>query len=384
MHVLGGLTPAVFLRDWWQKKPLMVRGGFPGFTSPLSSEGLLALACRDSVSSRLIMEEGGRYPWELLVGPFEPEDFRSLPPRGWTILVGDVDRHVPAVAEILTPFRFLPNWRIDDVQVSYAPPGGNAGPHVDNYDVFLVQGQGQRRWQISHVPAPEDVALVENADMALLEEFAPDTEWVLSPGDLLYLPPRIPHLGVALGPCMTYSVGFRAPAAIDILHGLLDAAVAREDGAERFGDAGRAPSAEPGRLAQSDLDWVRRAVRRLVPSDAAVDRWFGAYITRPADELVRPEVPFQVAEVLRILESGCVLRRVSVGLLAHMGGGGCTRLYACGKEFVLEGALSEAARLLTGVRPLTLHVLKPYLSEPTFAAVLTELVNMGCIMPVER
>ncbi len=380
LRVLGGLTPATFLSNYWQKKPLLIRGAFPGFVSPIALQDLLALACQDDVFPRLILEDAGECPWELLTGPFEADELQGLPETGWTILVGDVDRHVAAVADVLAPFRFLPNWRIDDVQASFAPPGGNAGPHVDNYDVFLVQGYGRRRWQISHTPAPDDVAFVPEVDVAILEEFVPDAEWILSPGDLLYLPPRIPHWGVAVDPCMTFSVGFRAPTEQDILHGLLDAAAASVDGTARFGDPGRAPTDDPGRIDAADLAWVRKTARRFLAAGEDLDRWFGAYITQPADALALPQEPLSTADVQSLLESGHGLRRLSVGYFAHLEGTGCLHLFACGQQYAFEGELVDAVLLLTGTQPLTLDTLKPYLAVPAFACVLTELINSGCLV----
>jgi len=381
MTVLGGITPSAFLRDYWQKKPLLVRGAFPEWSVSLLPQDLLSLACREEVLSRLILEDIGEYPWELQIGPFEPRDFADLPDRGWTILVGDVDQHLPAVKEVLTPFRFLPNWRIDDVQVSYAPPGGNAGPHVDNYDVFLIQGYGQRRWQISHTPAPEDAAFEPDLDIALLQDFVPDTEWILSPGDLLYLPPRLPHWGVAVDHCMTYSVGFRAPTAQDILYGLMDAV--QSEGAVRFADAERAPSKYPGRIEASDLAWVRRAVAQFIATGEGIDRWFGTYITQSAETIEPPEDAFSASDLADRLTSGYVLRRRSVGYLAHIEGTDQIRLYACGREYTFESGLTDAVRLLTGTQPLTLYTLGPYLGAEVFVRALATLVNMGC-MVLER
>ncbi len=379
LSVLGGLSPEVFLRDYWQKKPLLVRGAFPGFESPLSPEELLALACRDGMYPRLILENAGEYPWELLAGPFEPEELHSLPDRGWTILVGDVNRCVPAAAALLDPFRFLPNWRIDDVQVSYAPPGGNAGPHVDNYDVFLVQGYGQRRWQISCTPAPGDAAFVPDADVAILATFVPDAEWILSPGDMLYLPPRLPHWGVAVNHCMTYSVGFRAPVVQDLLHGLLVAAGTHADSTTHFGDAGRKPAEHPGLIDADDLAWVRRKVWQFLANGDDIDRLFGRFITQPGEALERPAEDMSAPEVRRLLVSGGTLRRAAIGFLAHIEGSDRAHLYACGQEYVLGGRLVHAARLVTGTQPLTYQTLNPYLDTPAFADMLAELINMGCL-----
>ncbi len=383
LQVLGGMTPATFLADYWQKQPLLVRQALPGFTSPLTPEALLSLACAEGISSRLVLEHAGQYPWELCVGPFEEEELRSLPSKGWTLLVGGTERHVPAAARVLDHFRFLPNWRMDDLQISYAPPGGNAGPHVDSYDVFLIEGFGRRRWQISRTPAPEDVAWDEDADIAILKEFAPDDEWILDSGDLLYLPPRLPHLGVALDPCMTCSVGFRAPGPQDIVCGVLEETTERCHGAPLFGDSGRAPSAAPGRIEDTDLAWVRQTLRTWLLRGEELDRWFGTYITRSASGLVCPSPRMSSEAVQRYLKRGHGFRRVSPSILAYIEHPDRVLLYADGKEYVLPCHAAGACRLLTGTERLTYQALKPYLAMPVMLGIVTELVNRGCLSATE-
>jgi len=377
LSALGGLTPAAFLRDYWQQKPLAVRGAFPGLMPPMSPADLMALACRDDVFARLILEAAGSSPWELIPGPFERDELQDLPQEGWTLLVGGVERHVPAAAALLAPFRFLPNWRFDDVQASYAPPGGSAGPHFDHYDVFLVQGYGRRRWRISHAPAPEDTAFMPDADLAILADFAPDAEWVLEPGDLLYLPPRRPHWGVAVDHCMTYSVGFRAPTVQDVLAGLLDAATSNADAAHRYGDARRPPSAHPGRIDPADVDRVRAVVRRFLDMD--MERWFGAFITASGLDFAEPAVPLTAIEIGDLISSGAALSRVSVGSLVHVECRDCVCLYAGGQEYILGPDQLEVARLITGTKPLTHNTLKPYLRMAAVAQALADMVNSGCL-----
>ena len=204
MNVLGGMPVAKFLRDYWQKKPLLVRGAFPGFRDPISPDELAGLACEDGVESRIVREKG-KTPWEVTWGPHEESRFTKLPERGWTVLVQEVNRWVPEAALLLDCFAFIPNVRVDDVMVSYAVPGGNVGPHLDSYDVFLVQGQGKRRWKF-HTKPTKDVELVPDLDLRVLARFRPDVDEVLEPGDMLYLPPGFAHHGVAVTPCLTYSI----------------------------------------------------------------------------------------------------------------------------------------------------------------------------------
>jgi 50S ribosomal protein L16 3-hydroxylase len=208
VRLLGGLSPRTFLARHWQKRFLFVPGALAGFRDPLTPEQLFELACEPDVESRLVLVRGGRRPYERADGPLSRARMRRLPRRDWTLLVQGVDGRVPAVARLLRRFSFIPRWRIDDVMVSFAVPGGTVGPHVDNYDVFLIQGRGRRRWQVQRRPQR---GLRRGLDLQVLRRFEPDAERVLSAGDMLYVPPGVAHYGVALEDCLTYSVGFRAP-----------------------------------------------------------------------------------------------------------------------------------------------------------------------------
>ena len=378
----GRLSAEDFLRDNWQRRPLLVRGAMPGFVSPLTKEDLLELASDEEVTARLILETAGDFPWEMRFGPFLRDDFAALPPNGWTVLVQEADRHDYAVADLLAAFRFLPNWRIDDVQVSYAPPGGSAGPHVDNYDVFLLQGYGERRWRIDHTPAPPNAAFIPDLDVHLLQDFTPDAEWVLSPGDMLYLPPRIPHWGVAVGDCMTYSIGFRAPGRQDIVAGFLERAATLVDLDARFSDRGRRHALDPGLIDADGLGWVRGVLEALASQKGAIDRWFGAYVTEPRRGVypAAPEAPFAPGALLSALTSGARLRRSAVAHFAYIPEGDGARLFVGGEEYALEGALASAAPVITGTPPLGAATLAPHLGDPSFVALLTELVNAGYLV----
>ncbi|HEY6893489.1 MAG TPA: cupin domain-containing protein, partial [Rhodanobacteraceae bacterium] len=236
-----GMPPARFLRDYWQKKPLLIRGAFADLRAPLTPDDLAGLSCEPSALSRIVVHENKRDRWKLRTGPFDAGDFAKLPKRDWTLLVQDVDKWDADVAALLPHFAFLPRWRIDDIMVSYAVDGGSVGAHVDNYDVFLLQGLGQRRWMISTDPhAPK--ATRDDADIKLLRAFAPTHAWVLEAGDMLYLPPGVPHHGVAIGECMTYSVGMRAPSRAELLVDFAETFAAEWPEELRFGDPDLAPS----------------------------------------------------------------------------------------------------------------------------------------------
>ena len=236
----------------------------------------MPLACRDEVESRVVIRRAAR--WEVHHGPFEPRFFRRLPARGWTLLVQDVNHFVAQGRELLGRFDFIPYCRLDDLMVSYAPAGGGVGPHFDSYDVFLLQGLGHRLWRVSN---QRDLALVADAPLKLLADFRAQQEWMLGAGDMLYLPPAWAHDGVAADHCMTYSIGFRAPAwqelAVQFLSHLQDRVVLRG----LYADPALKPAMRPARLGR---DLLRATVERLESirwSQAEVARFLGAYLTEP-------------------------------------------------------------------------------------------------------
>lgn len=212
----GVMSVDHFLSEYWQKKPLFIKGALPDFKSPITPDELAGLAVEPDVESRVVLENGPEQ-WELRHGPFEDDTFHALPRERWTLLVQGVDTWVPEVAALVDHFRFIPNWRIDDVMISYAADKGGVGPHYDTYDVFLLQGLGRRRWEIGDM-CDDATPRLEHPSLRILREFTARDGWDCEPGDLLYLPPRLAHLGVALGnDCMTYSVGFRAPGVADMI-----------------------------------------------------------------------------------------------------------------------------------------------------------------------
>jgi len=280
--LFGGSQTARFLHRFWQKRPLLVRGAFPGFRGLLSREDLTSLAVRDDVESRLVVRNRGR--WTLMHGPFARRDLDRLPSRNWTLLVQGVNLHVAACDALLRRFAFIPQARLDDLMASYAAPGGGVGPHFDSYDVFLLQGEGRRRWRVAR---QRDLALVPGLPLKILARFRPRHECVLEPGDMLYLPPEVAHDGVALEPCTTYSIGFRAPSAQELATGWLDWLRDRVELRGRYRDPDLARESDPARIPR-DLQAYARRVLSGVKCDAPMARQFlGAYLTEP-----KPSVAF--------------------------------------------------------------------------------------------
>ena len=282
--LLGGLGAAAFLHEYWQQRPLVIRRATPDFTNPIDADELAGLACEPAVRSRIVLGHPDRRDWSVEYGPFDPERFAQLPETAWTLLVSEVEHYWPDGPDWLPRFDFIPRWRRDDLMISYAVRDGSVGPHIDAYDVFLFQAQGRRRWQIQE-PPPKSPICLPALPLAILRRFEPTSEWILEPGDMLYLPPGIPHLGMALDDdCMTWSIGFRAPAWREVVGAFLEERL-ESAGPERIGDAGREPSLHPHELAAGDLEALRCGLlERLRTQPAELDRFLAGFLSRPQQE----------------------------------------------------------------------------------------------------
>lgn len=291
LALLGGMTPQTFMKRHWQKKPLLIRGAVPQFTSVnlqtsafpplLDRAGLLNLAANEDVESRLIVRQTGPEKWRMKTGPFLRRSLPALKQPNWTLLVQGVDVHNDAVHDLMNQFRFVPDARLDDLMVSYATPGGGVGPHFDSYDVFLLQARGRREWRIGR---QKDLSLQEGVPLKILANFEPTQTFVLEPGDMLYLPPRYAHDGVALDECMTYSIGFRAPnrgeLARELLQRLADDAP-DEVGAALYQDARQAAVSSPGEIPREMCDFAQQALTQALRDPIILQRALGEYLTEP-------------------------------------------------------------------------------------------------------
>jgi len=283
LPLLGGLSAARFMRRHWQKRPLLVRQALAGVAPTLTRAELFALASRDDVESRLVRRDGGT--WSLRHGPLPRRALPALSRPGWTLLVQGLDLHVPAAHELLQRFRFVPDARLDDLMLSYASDGGGVGAHLDSYDVFLIQAHGRRRWRIGRA---DDPRWVEGVPLKILRRFEVEHEWLLEPGDMLYLPPRWAHDGVAVGECMTASVGFRAPAAAELareLLGRLADQIAQSDSSRLYADPAQAATDTPGAVPRALQDFASAALRAALDDRDAQARALGEWLTEPKAEV---------------------------------------------------------------------------------------------------
>lgn len=299
--LLGGLTPDDFLKTYWQKKPLLIRQAFPDFKDLLSPDELAGLAMEPDCKARLVFEKG-RKPWRVLHGPFEEQVLTGLPKTHWSLLVSRLNDYLDSGAALLELFNFIPRWRIDDLMVSFAPPHGTVGPHVDSYDVFLIQGMGRRSWQINTHP---DLTMIQGVDLKVLQNFKPRQEWILETGDMLYLPPGVAHYGRALEDCLTYSVGFRAPSHMGILSDLYNtpsswfsSKLTHSKGEEAlYADPDLKPCHEPGLVDAKAIQSLGQMITSQLQDPDFLERFLLRHLTKTSESPVfAPKVTPQTLE----------------------------------------------------------------------------------------
>jgi len=336
-----------FLRDQWQKKPLLIRGAWAEWSNPLGPDELAGLACEEGVESRLVQRAADG--WTLEHGAFPESRFGTLHEANWTLLVQAVDQFVPAVAALIEPFRFVPDWRIDDVMVSLAARGGGVGPHFDQYDVFLVQGLGRRRWRIGAV-CDANTPLLPHDSLRLLADFEALEEHVLEPGDMLYVPPGVAHDGIAESDdCMTYSVGFRAPSRSELIAHFGDHVIAALEDDDRYADPDLRRQANPGEIAPAALERLQAMITETLSDREAFARWFGAYVTTPKyPELDwAPDEAMTASELRRRLSAGEPLQRNAASRFSFVRqDDGALLLFADGQCHACRGEAAKLAEAL--------------------------------------
>jgi 50S ribosomal protein L16 3-hydroxylase len=306
---LANFDVDLFLRDYWQKRPLLIRNPWSEWRNPLEPDELAGLACTENVESRLITASADRLAMEA--GPLPESRFGELGKAPWTLLVQAVDHYVPDVAALIEPFRFVPNWRIDDVMVSYATDGGGVGPHFDQYDVFLVQGLGKRRWRVGP-HCDSTTPLLPHEDLGLIANFEATGDWILEAGDILYVPPGFAHDGVAVGhDCMTYSVGFRAPSRAELIEGWCDHLAEQLPDDDRYADVDLTRQDNPGEISAEAIGRLHAMAMEALSDRDEFARWFGTHNSVPKypEADWRPEEPIGEEAVQDLLSQNVPLIR---------------------------------------------------------------------------
>jgi len=351
LALLGNISPAQFLTEYWQKKPLLIKQAIPNFKGLLDANELAGLACEDEVQSRIVQFK--KLQWSVKNGPFDESDFAKLGKNNWTLLVQSVNHYLPKAADLLAQFNFIPHTRLDDLMVSYAPIGGGVGAHVDSYDVFLLQGSGKRNWKISN---QTDLSLVEGAPLRILKNFKADIEWVLEAGDMLYLPPQIAHWGVSESDdCMTYSIGFRAPKMQELQHEFLNYLQDHLTEEGLYSDPDLSDQQHPAEIGDAMVSKVSEMLQKMYWDKTHVADFLGQYLTEPKIDVVFvPNKKISSSEFVKRLAQKPLLLNLKSQLLFVQ-----QHFYLNGEKLMVSAELLDCMQTLANQRSCATPALQP-------------------------
>ena len=379
MWQLQGFDSAEFISRYWQKQPCVMRNAFTDFESPVSPEELAGLACEEDVHCRLVIENAGESPWQVRYGPFEEQDFLDLPETHYSLLVSECEKWLPELTELLDQFHFIPDWRIDDLMISYAPTDGSVGPHVDAYDVFLLQVMGSRRWQFCESRS-EQPELIPGLELAIMQQFTADQELVLNPGDMLYLPPGFAHHGIALDRCMTYSIGFRAPNAASVLESFALESERLGDNVERYTDADLELDRHHAEITDTEIERFKTLATELLQQPQSL--WRDAVGKMLSDSVVaspeNPDQPIYISD----LQSCIWLRHPETRMFYHRSDNSI-EVYYNGRVHELprdEEVLSHLQQLCKN-RVWSAELINACIEIESLKTLLLELASNGAILP---
>ncbi|MEH6583708.1 MAG: cupin domain-containing protein [Halioglobus sp.] len=361
-----------FLANHWQQKPLLIKNGVEGFKPPIDANELAGLALEDDVESRLVEFHSNN--WQLHHGPFSEQDFQR--PHPWTLLVQAVDLYIPEVAELLQLIDFIPQWRVDDIMISYAVDGGSVGPHYDNYDVFLLQGEGQRTWKLGQL-CDNRTPLLPNDDLRILNDFRSEAEYTLSAGDILYVPPGVAHWGIAKGECMTYSIGFRAPRINELLSRNVDAVLEQIDVDSFYRDPKLSALNQPGEIKPEAILAARQQLLATLEGQLT-NHWFGELVTEPKYELESPAHDHAVADLHAFVETSQLLALLPTSRIAWQQNGDELAVYANGECLIHSQAVLPTLIHLCEYRALDSAFLGAALARAECAILLEQLLECAC------
>jgi len=373
---LGDMSLETFLSEYWQKKPLLVRNALPNVKPPIAADELAGLACEEEVESRLIIHDAATDQWELTHGPFVDGTFSELPTTHWTLLVQAVDHWVPVAADFLAQFYFIPSWRVDDLMISYSGDKGGVGPHYDNYDVFLVQVSGRRQWEVGGL-YDESSPRRPDVPVKILTEWEPEHCWTLEPGDMLYVPPRVGHSGIAVGEdCMTCSVGFRAPSHRDILLDFSESVGEELSDEVRYADPDLVPQVNPGQITPEAVKNVQKILKHYVEDHDGLAQWFGCYMTSPKYQDEEPtQEEHHLADVRQHVAGGGSLIRNEGSRFAFQEHGKTLWLFVDGRQYNCSELMTDLVKILCAERKLE----NPLGQSDEHDSLILELLNQGSL-----
>ena len=373
-NILGNLSYQEFLDEYWQQKPLIIRQAFNGSPLDFTPEELAGISCDTDAPSRIVIEHG-KSAWESLFGPFDDETFANLPESHWTLLVNDLERFLPELREIIKQFRFIPDWRIDDLMLSYAVKQGSVGPHTDEYDVFLIQTSGKRHWQLD-TRSNYSKEILSNCSLSILKHFNKNTDWILEPGDMLYLPPHLPHYGIAQDDnCMTLSVGFRAPSQQELINDWIESISDNHEFKQRYSDKGRQYQRNSAEITQNDVEILSNMITEGIASQKNdLPLWIGKYLTETKGEMTNDY--FFSKDSLNDSEN---FIRESWLRLAYIEKNDALHFFAAGEHFEVANEAKEAVFYLCEHYTYTKSRITSYCKIHSFRSIFESLLEKGGI-----
>ena len=384
MWQLKDFDSETFIDRYWQKQPCVFRGALLNqadrFESPISPEELAGLACEEDVNCRLVIEKDAASPWQLSYGPFEEQDFLNLPETHYSLLVSECEKWFPELTDLLDLFRFIPDWRIDDLMISYASAEGSVGPHVDEYDVFLLQALGSRRWQFCETPARQP-QLIPNLELAILQEFEPDQDIVLDPGDMLYLPPGFAHHGIAVDRCLTYSIGFRAPTATSVLEAFALQTERDGSGLRRYADADLELDRHHAEITDTEIERLQSLATELMRQPGVV--WRDVVGKMLSDSPVAPPLDDDQPVYVSDLLSCAWLRHPETRMFYHQAEQNITLYYNGRSREIPRGPeILEHLQQLCDNREWSTEMIKACIKIEPMETLLIELASNQAILPI--
>lgn len=370
MYTLNIDTQA-FIKQHWQQKPRLMQQAFVDFEDPIAADELAGLACEEEISARVVVTKGE--DWDVIQGPFE--DYDQFGEDNWQLLVQAVNHWYPASQPLVEAFRFLPDWRFDDLMVSFATPGGGVGPHIDNYDVFIIQGEGERRWKVGD--KGQHKRRGNNPNSPLVEDFEPIIDVVLKKGDVLYIPPGYPHCGETVTLAMSYSIGFRAPSQQELLSELADSLIDTNQGHKRF--TSKDEPSSPGLISQAHQQGIMDLLVQLAQDPQAYQTMLGKLLSQNRFELdiCEGEEPLSSDDLIDAIEQGAIIQRIGGLKVLRLEQDNHARLFINGEVYPLPDVKEDVLQLLANQVSILPEQASELIEQPTLLAVFTQLINQG-------